>query len=151
MFQIKNGRLYADTEPCLLSFAIPDGFWIDTDPPIVSDYGILLLTADRSVRINLDLLCGESDDIRTDLIKDAVYDYGELPSMPEPIIINNLKGYSLYVFKGCEIQVDISAFQLYGTDGILFDRLAVVISADDCSAVMNRTDVKEFLFGIKAG
>lgn len=53
MFKIHNGRLYADLMPRTLSFAIPEGFWLETYPEGNSEDHIGFRSADKSAEVEV--------------------------------------------------------------------------------------------------
>ena len=120
MFKIHNGRLYADVTPRRLSFAIPEGFWLETLPQGNSEDHIAFLTADRKVEVEISVGSHTYESTADDVFRffdDAPEAAVEGPS---PIEVNGLSGHSIYFLEATNAQyvvlLDIGGGSFLGWD-----------------------------------
>ena len=170
MFKIQNGRLYPDMEPMCLSFKIPEGFWLDSDPLTLSDNQLTLWTLEKDARVEIQLEEHMAETTDEELYKfffasdeefyedefevdagksidsNAKEKYG-----PYPVEHSGFKGH--YAFSCGSVSqysllLDISALGLKNEEGKWFDRIEIIIlTHDECSVkeVAERSSVQELM------
>lgn len=146
MFQFKNGRIYADLVPQKISFVIPEGFWIDTDPPTVNDYSIALLSPDKTIRVDFQVWESEKEEVT-----DELQEYEG--SQPVAIRVGDLDGYYVLCRDDRRVSVEIQAdmIGLGSTDGRIFDRVRVLLYTKECGNPLERDEVRKVLNSVRVG
>ncbi|MCD8013283.1 MAG: hypothetical protein LUG99_08925 [Lachnospiraceae bacterium] len=111
MFQFKNGRFYANVacrrEPHTLSFAIPEGCWIENQPVIVSSHFIPLYSPDQEVYIDLWAEAEDEEDFREALEESTREDGNQCLEGPDAVAVNGLEGYSAIYEGGSELFYEV--------------------------------------------
>lgn len=92
VFLCKNGRLYAEN----ISFILPNGLYLDTNPECSSEWSIHFILPDASVSVGFHLETASFSTIQE--LQRAIMDCGNHPiSEPLPTILNNIEGhYAMY-------------------------------------------------------
>ncbi|MCC8101807.1 MAG: hypothetical protein LIP11_05955 [Clostridiales bacterium] len=170
MFKIQSGRLYPDMKPQCLSFKIPEGFWLDSDPLTLSDNQLTIWTPEKDARVEVRLEEHMAETTEGELYKfffasdeefyedefevdaggsaaDSTTDkYG-----PYPIEHSGFKGH--YAFSCGSVSqysvlLDISALGLKDEEGKWFDRIEILIlTHEECSVkeIAERSSVQELM------
>lgn len=172
MFKIKDGRLYPDMEPQCLSFKIPEGFWLDSDPLTLSDNQLTVWTPEKDARVEVRIGEKMADTTEEELQKfffasDAEFyndenesDASESNSTtekdgPYPVEHSGFKGHCAFscgCFSQCSVLLDISALRLRDDEGKRFDRIEFIILTEDpisIKEVVKRSNVQELMGSFK--
>lgn len=101
MLLYKNNRFHAR----YISFIIPDGCYLDSDPPIANDYGISVWSEENQLRIDV----SEDTPPRDGEIKQAMHSYffegDDAFEQDSPIMeidLDGIKGYEVFYHNGVD-------------------------------------------------
>lgn len=138
MFKIHNGRLYADVTPRRLSFAIPDGFWLETFPQGNSEDHIAFLTADRCVEVEVSVGSHIYESTADDVFRFFDDAPEEAVEGPTPIEVNGLSGHCVYFLEATTAQyvvlLDIGSCNFLSLNDAdeWIDRIEVTVTVFGC-------------------
>ena len=135
MFQYLNHRFHWNN----ISFQIPDGFYLDSDPEMPDKNTIWLVSPNLDFHISITILNG-GEDTRT-VLSDSITDMMPKSVSPiAPISINGLHGhhasfrltrsryYEILLALNCDALLDIV---MWSTDDSLYDQTAATIAVLD--------------------
>ena len=135
MFQYLNHRFHWNN----ISFQIPDGFYLDSDPEMPDKNTIRLVSPNLDFHISITILNG-GEDTRT-VLSDSITDMMPKSVSPiAPISINGLHGhhasfrltrsryYEILLALNCDALLDIV---MWSTDDSLYDQTAATIAVLD--------------------
>lgn len=135
MFQYLNHRFHWNN----ISFQIPDGFYLDSDPEMPDKNTIWLVSPNLDFHISKTILNG-GEDTRT-VLSDSITDMMPKSVSPiAPISINGLHGhhasfrltrsryYEILLALNCDALLDIV---MWSTDDSLYDQTAATIAVLD--------------------
>lgn len=115
MLQLISGKLHA----CGMSFALPDRFYIDTDPEFPYEHGLCCYSPDKKIyfRIYADCLC---QDVRAEM--ETLFEPGSgmyQTSEITPLVLNGLAGFEV-TFQSSEHDYYEAHLQLPGGSAAVF-------------------------------
>lgn len=135
MFQYLNHRFHWNN----ISFQIPDGYYLDSDPEMPDKNTIWLVSPNLDFHISITILNG-GEDTRT-VLSDSITDMMPKSVSPiAPISINGLHGhhasfrltrsryYEILLDLNCDALLDIV---MWSTDDSLYDQTAATIAVLD--------------------
>lgn len=135
MFQIKNGRFYANVKPQRLSFTVPQGCWLDTMPLVMSQELLPLHSPD--MKVNIDLWAEREDAVDTkELLTDLVkHNPNCVLVEPRTITVNGITGCEAYYVAGnkqyYDVFLNVSSYGLVDSKGESINRVRMLLYTED--------------------
>ncbi len=155
MYQFIHGRLYPDTASRKISFALPNGFWIETEPEAPSPDSFTLVTPDRKAHITIMFDTSIEETTYQEIAALAENYYAKPTEKIFPINIGTLNGHGIICPPKLHchlIRLDISRLNLCDKSGNYLERMEIIIKPQDnmdLKKTIDDTHVKMLLDSIQ--